>query len=134
MLGWLRQYMGLQMLKVTVRAALDTFPSDKQMENAGQLSTELRDAEHAQASMTTPEFDAYLTTRIVHAYNERHRAMQERGESRKDPAWNLAHMQETWLGARLALLQSPPSADFFERVDALLRDFIAQASDPSARD
>ena len=52
------------------------------------------------------------------------RIANESADYKSHPDWNAAHMQETWLGERLALLklQSPPAA--FQRVDGLLKSFV----------
>lgn len=131
MLGWLRRYMAFQLLKVTVQTARDKLPSHQQELVAEKLAAMWRDVDAAQAAMTPADFEADLVARLVAAYAQRRRIANETVDYKVDADWNTAHMQETWLGERLALLksQSPPAV--FERVDGLLntfaQDMVSQA-------
>ena len=124
MLGCLRRYMAFQLLKVTTQTARDRVPRHLQENIAARLSELRADVTDAAAGLTPSSFEAFLVDRLVEAYGERRRVMSQTPNYKVHADWNAAHMQETWIGARLAFAKGDGPREAFERIDALLDAFI----------
>jgi len=59
------------------------------------------------------------------------RAVGKRMAQRSDPARMAASLVESWVGARLAATQRKISIRAFERIDAVIWQFIADTIDPA---